>query len=248
MKNKVIWALFVIGCAMFNGCSGDDSDVTPDPQAGGEFDHCRLIQSDRLNFSSHLFTYDDQGRVIKHESGANLYEVTYAADEIVVKKYSSGDLERTETVKVNSAGMAIHVEAVYENGVTPKRTTDFEYDGQGQLVKKTESNAGNPTQYHTVYQWHDGNLVAESEPDLSDMTKYTYNSEPSQPADWFHQLNLERGYATIKTKNRLTSTTVPHGVVYARSYKEDDKGLIKSVTVSPSDRDTYTETFTYDCE
>lgn len=241
--------LLIAGVALFNGCGGDDKTPSPQQPGGiGEFENCRVIRTDRQNFDSHLYEYDQQGRIVKHTFSDREFEVSYNANGLVARRYYKGKLTSTENVAVNSAGLASSVEIMYENARTPKKFIDFEYNAEGKLFKKTEKDEGDTHENHTVYQWYEGNMVAESKPDLSRMTKYTYNNNLVQPAEWFGSNKRDRGYEIIRNRNRVRSIEDPDGVIYSHAYSEDDSGLIMSITISPSGGNPYTKRFTYDCD
>lgn len=238
----------LVSMILFSACS-DEGDATPDDnEVVGEFMNCRITLIERENFSDDVYTYNDDGRLIAFDGGSRDYEYSYSGNTTTIKYYSYGELQRTETVTNNDAGFAISIKAVYENGVTPTRFTNFEYDDNNQLVKKTVKDEGNTDEDHTVYQWLDGNMVAETDLDDDDMTTYTYSSDPTQPAEWFNVINLDRGYVTIRNKNRVSKITNPNGTTFSHSYNEDDNGRIEAVTISPSNSSPYTKNYSYECD
>jgi hypothetical protein len=239
----------VLVCIIVLAACGDDGEVNPEKnEVLGEFMNCRITLMERENFSDDIYTYNNDSKLIAFDGGSATYEYSYAGKITTIKYYSYGELQRTETVTNNDAGFATQIKAVYENGITPTRFTDFEYDGNNQLVKKTVKDEGDTDEDHTVYQWFEGNMVAETDMDDDDVTTYTYTSDLTQPAEWFSVINLERGYVTIRNKNRVSKITNPNGTTFTHSYNEDDTGRIEAVTISPSNNDPYTKEYSYECD
>jgi hypothetical protein len=248
LKLAARW-IFVLGSIIaFVSC--DDEEATPEEnnEMIGEFMNCRITVITRENFADDVFTYDDNGKLIGFVDGNASYEYTYNGNTTIVKYYYNDELQRTETVANNDSGFATHVVAVYESEATPTRTTDYQYDDKNQLVKKIVKNQGSDDEDVTVYEWVDGNVVSETEVDDDDVTTYTYLSELTQPAEWFNELNLGRGYVTIRTKNRVNKITTPSGTTYVHSYDEDDNGRIETIAIAPSNNPTYFKEFTYECD
>lgn len=248
LKLAARW-IFVLGSIIaFIAC--DDEGATPEDnnEVTGEFMNCRITKITRDNFADDVFTYDDNGKLIGFVDGNASYEYTYNGNTTVVKYFYSDDLIRTETVTNNDAGFATHVVAVYESDATPTRTTEYQYDDKNQLVKKIVKDEGSDDEDVTVYEWVDGNLVSETELDDDDVTTYTYLSDLTQPAVWFNELSLGRGYAMVKTKNRLEKITTPNGVTFVHSYSEDDSGLIEMIVIAPSNNSPYFKEFSYECD
>lgn len=230
-------------------CSEDSEPATPENQeTPGEFMTCRITSIARENFDDHTYTYNDAGKIISHVFGNSSYEYSYNGKITTIKWYYQGELQRTETVTNNDAGFAVSIKAEYENDFTPTRYTTFEYDGKNQLARKSAKDEGNTNENHTVYQWVEGNMVAESDPDQDNMITYNYSSKLTQPAEWFNEINLERGYVTIRNKNRLSKITNPNGTTYTHSYDEDDDGRIEAVTISPSNNNSYTKHYSFSCD
>jgi hypothetical protein len=247
MKKIITLFLTFTSLILITGCSDEKgADPTPDNNSM-EFASCRIMRTDRENFASRIYTYNDEGKLVSFSNGSSLYEYFYNPGKVIIKWHSYGELQRTGNVDLNGDGFATHIEEVFENGVTPKRITDFVYNDKNQLIKKTQRNEGSVNEIITVYQWQNGNMVSESNPDLSDMTKYTYTTNLTQPAEWFNTINLDRGYRTVMTKNRVKTVQLPH-ITYTHLYSEDTSGLIKSITVTDTDGGSYTRTYTYGCD
>ena len=249
LKVVTPYLLLLTTTLLVASCSDDSNpQAPPENNPVGEFMNCRIVKMERENFDDRIYIYNGDGKLTFHDASNASYEYSYNGSITTIKYYYSEELQRTETVTNNSAGFATHIEAVYENGITPTKLTDFEYDDKNQLIKSTVKNEGETDEDHTVYQWLDGNMIAETDLDDDDLTTYVYSSDLTQPAEWFNQINLERGYVTIRNKNRLTKITVPSGTTYTHSYNENDDGRIESLTIKPSDSNPYTKKFTYECD
>lgn len=254
MKTNFFRPFVLAGLLLLGACSSD-GDKDPDPAPGEneqemEFSNCRVVQTDRIGFSSYYFQYDDQGRLTQRSYGDDqINEISYGNGSLTIKWYNDGELHRTQKVVINAAGLAIRSETSYEKPDKKEDYIDFQYDEKNQLIRQTTTREGETFENHIVYQWLNGNLIAESKPDGSDMTTYTYDeNERSQPAHWFHGSGLSVGYFTIRTKNRVTSVTLPGGDTYTHTYDEDEQGLIQSVTIDPPSDSSYTREFTYECD
>lgn len=247
MKIEVSTTMVLLAALIsLSGCSKDEN-VDPVIPAGGEFFNCRIIQGSREGFAIKTYKYDDQGRITEFVNASSTFESTYSGNQQVINVYYAGDLSRVETVTLNDAGFAIVVEKDHQVASLDDERTTYEYNNQNQLLKRTVAYDGRTSETITVYQWVEGNLVAESRPDLTRMTKYTYTDKPDQPATWFSLNNTERGYKLIANKNRPASLIQEDGDVFTYSYNTKEDGLIESITTTTPDR-SYTETFLYECD
>lgn len=232
-------------------CSSDDE---PNPLAGDndqemEFANCRVVETHRDGFSSEYYQYDEEGRLTYRSNGDYHNEISHTEGSLIIKWYYEGELDRTEKVQINAAGLATRSETTYEDPDKKKNYIDFQYDDKNQLIKETKTKEGETYEMHVVYQWLNGNMIAESKPDGTNKTTYTYDeNERSQNAHWFQQSGIKVGYFTIRTKNRVTSVTLPDGEKYTHAYDEDEKGLIQSVTINRSSSNSITREYTYDCD
>ena len=249
MKNASY--LFYLLFFFVASCSGDDEG---EPQPGGndlglrKFENCRVMSEARENFKTTYYEYDDQQR-LKLQTNNESYraEYDYNGSQITLKTYSYDELATTLTITVDGEGRPLQWVKVHANGVLKTETKIYEYDDKGQLVKTTVTYEGSTTEKHQVYQWLDGNMIAESEPDGSKMTKYTYSSKENQPVDWFGEIGVDYGLRAIRNKNRVATITDRDGDVFEHSYSEDSNGMVTSRTIKTPDI-TYTNEFTLECK
>ena len=247
LASSFLYFMFLFAAA----CSGDDEG---DPQPGGtdlgkrKFDNCRVLSSERQNFDTDYYEYDDQQRLKLH-TNHNSYkaEYDYNGSQITLKTYSYDELSTTLTITVDGEGRPLQAVKVYANGVLKTETKTYQYDDKGQLVKTTVTKEGSTTEKHQVYQWLDGNMIAESEPDGDKMTKYTYSSKENQPVDWFGEIGIDYGLRAIRNKNRVATITLPDGDVFEHTYSEDSNGLVTARSIKTPDF-TYTENHTLECK
>ncbi len=239
--------LFFLMILCLVACSDEGNEPGPDETSERMFENCRVTKSERENFSASVYTYEEQGRLKTYTRGESYAaEYTYGINVTTVKTYSYGDLATTLTVTTDENGFPLNYEKVHANGILKTETVTYQYDAKNQLVRIVKTTEGSTTEKHTVFQWHEGNMVAESEPDGTKMTKYTYGQEINQPADWFGEIGVDYGLRAIRNKNRLKTITDPDGDVFSHSYNEDDNGRIKSETITTPDI-TYTKHYTYEC-
>jgi hypothetical protein len=250
MKNRILRSLLFTMIILCAACSSKDEDPGPNDKGvlPGEFFNCRIIRIDRDGFDPTLYTYDDQGRLEFSSFSGYTAEYSYGVNQVTGKFFSDGDLTKTETVDLNDAGLAVRVEVDYVNESLKTTYSDFEYDSQHHLLKRTNSREGSTSVNHIVYQWVDGNMVAESKPDGSQMTTYTYSNNSVQPADWFNTHALAIGYYTIRNKNMVSTITLSSGDVFEHSYSADETGRFNAMHVNPSGSASYTNAFTYECD
>jgi hypothetical protein len=249
MKRPLLRILLVATVISTAACNGDegDPDTSDNNPTLGEFSNCRVIQIDRAGFDGTTYTYDEQGRLKTSSFHTYTSEYSYLGNQMTGMHYSDGDLTRTETIDLNSAGLATHVEADY---VSSQKTTyiDFEYDTKNHLVKRSDSREGSAVIKHRVYQWVKGNMVAESDPDGSDMTTYTYTDEPVHPAEWFNVVALAEGYFVIRNKNRISSIINSSGDTFSHQYSTDENGMVDEIHIDPSGSAEYTQGFSFECD
>jgi hypothetical protein len=247
MKN-VAYPLFSFFLLL--ACSDKNSDPQPALENPGsrKFDNCRVVSAARENFKTVYYEYDDQLRLtLTTNEESYKAEYSYSGNQITIKTYSYGDLATTLTITTNDSGLPLQAVKVYANGVLKTTTTLYEYNDKEQLVKTSETREGSVSVNHTIFQWQDGNMVAESEPDGSKMTKYTYSDKENQPVDWFGEIGIDYGLRAIRNKNRVKTITIPNGDVFTHSYSENNDGLITSETIDSPDYH-YTQVYTHECK
>jgi hypothetical protein len=236
--------LFAVGC----GDKSDDPEPETNDPLAREFENCRVVSSARTNFSTVVYEYDEQQRLkFMTNNETTSHEYSYNGNEITIKTYSHNDLQSTITVTTDDSGLPLQVVTKYANAVLKTGTKVYEYNDKKQLVKTMTSREGSTIVNHMVYQWIDGNMVAESEPDGSKLTTYTYTDDKNQPVDWFGEIGVDYGLRAIRNKNRVKTITIPNGDVFEHSYSEDSNGLITAMTVNSVDYD-YTNNYTHVCK
>ena len=241
-RMKLSWLLVAVAsvCSM---CKKDDA------QNGGAMPvvpsvNCRVIQFDRQNSPTHFYEYDGQKRVIRHQFADYVNTISYALNVIENVQTNQGNPFVKYIITLNSDGFATNVKSEYPNNTWANDA--FEYDGP-RAIKKTHTTSSSITQKHTLYQWLDGNMIAETAPD-GKITSYTFDTnEAFQYGDYHGFMELERSYKTVRNKNRVKSVKLPSGAVYSISYAEDDKGLVKSYNVTSGSSVNYTVSPKYNC-
>ena len=238
----------IAGLMIFQSCtknSTDDTGGDQGPQTVTDpFANCRVTEIARHNFATNYLEYDAQRRLVRYHYDDYDRKFTYSGNTIDIDSRHKGDPFMKYKITVNQNGLAAKVRSEPQTNAYWREDV-YEYDGT-RVVKRTETghNITSPRVY--VYQWLDGNMVAEVAPG-NKITKYTYDTnEAAQPADYL-RLDTHNGYIIVKNKNRVKSITNQNGDTFTASYSEDANGLIKSVTVKTPSNTTYTENYKYNC-
>jgi hypothetical protein len=242
MKKTLFAALVAL---LFVHCikSDDDTNPTP-PEETNPFANCLVTRTERDGFEPHIFSYDNQKRLIKHQYSGYENVLTYSGNTIINTQTLDGNPHYKKTITTNDKGFATKIKLENPNGTW--REEVYEYDGT-RVVKKSVTTNSSVSPKHTFYQWLDGNMVGETDPD-GDITSYTFNTdELFQQGENAGIGELEVGYKIIRNKNRIKSIKSPSGTITNHSYSEDNQGKIIRRQVSSSSGSNYSEKILYTC-
>lgn len=242
MKQTLFAALVAL---LFLNCSKSDDDTnTTAPEETIPFANCLVTRTERDGFEPHIFSYDAQKRLIKHQYAGYENILTYNGSTVINTQTLDGNPHYKRTITTNEKGFATNIKVEYPNNTW--REELYEYDGT-RLVKKSFTTNSSVSPKQTYYQWTDGNMVAETEQN-GDMTTYTFSTdELFQQGENAGIGELEVGYKLIRNKNRIKTIKSPSGTVTTHTYSEDDQGKIIRRQVSSSSGANYSEKILYSC-
>jgi len=194
----------------------DSISGTPYPPTGGQ-----------------AFTYDTNGFIAsKTDYDGNVTTYTH-------------DARGNETQRIEAYGTALARtitttwDATYNlptQIVEPQRTTNFTYDGDGNMLTKSVTD-GTTTHTWTYTYNADGQVLTAEDPD-SNTTTYTYNTDGTM-ATMVNALSQTTTYNTYDGNGRLTKMTDPNGLITLFTYDYKGRMLTKKVG-------TLTTTYAYD--
>lgn len=242
MKQTLFAALVAL---LFVHCSKSNDDTsTTSPEETIPFANCLVIRTEREGFEPHIFSYDAQKRLIKHQFAGYENILTYNGNTVINTQTLDGNPHYKRTITTNDKGFATNIKVEYPNNTW--RDEVYEYDGT-RLIKKSTTTNSSVSPKHTYYQWTDGNMVAEIDQD-GDMTIYTFSAdELFQQGEYSGISELQAGYKLIRNKNRIKTIKSPSGTVTTHSYSEDDQGKITRRQVSSTNGANYSEKILYSC-
>lgn len=186
------------------------------------------------------YSYNSDGKLTRIQYDVNYYTTyTYASNKVTVKIYENNVLKSTEVVTLSSEGLAVSSTYTLTGALSPKSTTEFDFDDDGYLVSKTITSTTDANDIQTyTYEYEDGNLVLQT--NEHEKTGYRYYSETTYEyyADKRNTYDLSVGFYGKPCKNLVKkstlSATLPVALTFVTSYtyEMESNGNVKAVTVS----------------
>lgn len=206
-------------------------------------------------FSTEIFNYDTQGRILSVNEGNSTVTFTYKEDSII----RQGTWKSVYALNAN--GLLAFERREYNSSGTQWERRTYEYDGM--QIKKMTSNSysGN---FVRTYIWNNGNLMSEHTlgANYSQLIQYEYYTDkPYRTGDihswdllengveFIHNKNLLKKYTSTYIDNSPTNPTpgVPETETANYSYAFDNDGKIKSITAIENNSEPTVYTYEYHC-
>ncbi len=103
------------------------------------------------------YRYDAQGRLVALTSGASQYAFAYDAGDRLVSETRPDGVQRRLEYGAFGQALALHERGVADDGSRPERTTRFERDLAGRLLKQVRASAS------TAYTWDAADRLVQAE-------------------------------------------------------------------------------------
>jgi hypothetical protein len=220
----LIYPLMVMGVflTLTSSCKKSDDSNNPTPTLSKKV---QTIQYS--NGNTETFEYNSDGKLSKDtETGPvtnNDYTDTYTySGNIITETSTSLNAGTTHTLAItlNSQGYISNITEVYAN---QNYVETFEYDNSGYLTKETETPEGNDI-YTYTYTYTNGNRISET---------VAKNSSNVQTVYYEYYLDKENALSAEKLVGECYSG-------------KSDKNLIKRITYSSSEIESYTYEYDQD--
>src|SRR4030043_2276230 len=164
MKNLINLFFILIPLFVLNTCEKDKDKETA----------CRVTamtftQDDEIY--SFLYSYDDEGRLVKSDFGDGWYSTyQYESNKVTEENYYADTLSFTNVYTLTYDGYVMLSTSTPAGSNDPESSTTYDFDEDGYLISMVEVNESDDDDIEeTTNEYQDGNLVykeVEHSPDV----------------------------------------------------------------------------------
>jgi YD repeat-containing protein len=176
-----------------------------------------------------MYSYDDQGRLVKTEIDEGWYTTyQYGTNKVTEKSYQNGTLSYTNVYTLNFDGYAMTSTHTLAGNTDPESTTTYDFDSEGYLISTTEVQEDDHNDVVAInYEYEDGNLVYRE--NIHDKTSFYSETEYEyylDKPDKFNNFFPFKGKQNVNLVRQATYTSGTINRITNYSYDINKAGYV----------------------